>query len=391
MPCIGVSIASGVTLHNDEPSDNRANRGSIFVCGIDAPPCVSERADATLCWTGVVRAALLSFPETERCGELVGVADVGEEEGRGMATLATRASVAALLPPRPRNGHKGTFGTALICAGSSDYWGAPLLSARGALRAGAGIVAVAVPPALRVAVASTLPEATMPSLGDSPLTHDGCLSGAAANCLLSGAAQRRVRAVLVGPGTKDAVPFLRSYLANPLAAALPLVVDADGLTALPALGAEWWRLLPRDTILTPHPGEMERLCAGDSETAVRAIGAMTCEERLRLAARCAARWRAVVLLKGAFTVIAAPDGAVCVLPFASPALAIGGSGDVLAGVIVALRCQQQVSAFDAAVVGGFLHGTAGLQLEAERGDSGVLAHELAELIPAARQRLLNAE
>jgi hydroxyethylthiazole kinase-like uncharacterized protein yjeF len=387
-----VSISSGgasLLSHSSAESTRSNKRALPFVCSVDAPPCIAERADITLVWSGVVHAALLTFPTAERCGELIAVGDASGDE-HGLATLATRASVCALLPPRPRNGHKGTFGTALICAGSNDYWGAPLLSARGALRAGAGIVALAVPPVLRVAIATTLPEATMPSLGDAGLTHDGCLSASAADHLLRDAAQRRVRAVLIGPGTKNAVPFLRAYLANPLAASLPLVLDADGLTALPAVSAEWWQLLPRDTVLTPHPGEMERLCASDPNAATKSsIGLLTCEERMRLAMRCAARWRVVLLLKGAFTVIAAPDGAVCVLPFASPALAIGGSGDVLAGVIVALRCQQpSASAFNAAVAGGFLHGTAGVLLEAERGASGVLAHELAERVPNARQLLL---
>lgn len=386
----GAALKAAAAVGDDGEEVGSQDGSALSLYAIDAPSAFGAHTDATLALGGAVHAALLTFPAAGALGELLAVPD-SEGESAGVALLPTHALVRALLPPRPLNGHKGTFGTLLICAGSNDYWGAPLLSARGALRAGAGIVALAVPPALRVAAATALPEATMPALthehGERDGLVDGCLSGKAAHHLLGEAKRRRVRAVLVGPGMKEAEHFLRAYLAHDEAKRLPLVLDADALNALPSLARDWWTVLPRDTVLTPHPGEMERLCSDAPAPTV--IATMTCEERMALAAACAQKWRAVVLLKGAFTVIAAPDGAVRVLPFASPALAIGGSGDVLAGVIAALRCQG-ASAFDAAVGGAHLHGTAGQLMEAMHGASGVLAHELAERIPAARLATLNS-
>ncbi|MFN2185020.1 MAG: NAD(P)H-hydrate dehydratase, partial [Anaerolineae bacterium] len=155
----------------------------------------------------------------------------------------------------------------------------------------------------------------------------------------------------------------------------PLVIDADGLNAL-AAAEEWWKVLPPGTILTPHPGEMARLM-GDDATASDVQA-----DRHRLAQRMAARWNAVVVLKGAFTVVADPDGRVVILPFANPALATAGSGDVLSGTIVGLRAQG-MEAFEAAVAGAYLHGLAGELARSDLGDMGVVAGDLPPRLPQA--------
>jgi len=131
----------------------------------------------------------------------------------------------------------------------------------------------------------------------------------------------------------------------------PLVIDADGLNALSSAG-EWWRWLPQETIITPHPGEMSRLTGG--ELSVREIQS----DRECVALRMAAKWGTVLILKGAFTVVASPSGRVMVMPFANPGLATAGSGDVLAGAVVGLRAQG-MGAFEAAVAwpGSSLDGT----------------------------------
>jgi NAD(P)H-hydrate epimerase len=157
------------------------------------------------------------------------------------------------------------------------------------------------------------------------------------------------------------------------------VVDADGLNAL-ALAQEWWNKLPAGTILTPHPGEMARLM-GDGTTA-KEIQA----DREALAERMAARWEAVVVLKGALTVVASPDGRVMVLPFANPALATAGSGDVLAGAIVGLRAQGLLP-FEAAVAGAYVHGLAGTLVREDLGDMGVSAGDLPRRMPLALRRI----
>ena len=182
-------------------------------------------------------------------------------------------------------------------------------------------------------------------------------------------------ALLVGPGLGQAdstAAFLRGLLAE--ANSLPpLIFDADALNIL-AKEKQWWNLLPPNCILTPHPGEMARL-TGKSSAEVQAA-------RLEMAGRTAVKWNQIVLLKGAHTVIAAPDGQTMVLPFANPALAKGGSGDVLAGAIVALRAQG-LGAFEAAVAGGYLHGLAGELAREQLGATAVVAGDLVGFLPMA--------
>jgi NAD(P)H-hydrate epimerase len=154
-------------------------------------------------------------------------------------------------------------------------------------------------------------------------------------------------------------------------------LDADALNAL-AQSEHWHEHLPPQAVLTPHPGEMARLC-GSSTAEVQA-------DRIGVARDKAAVWNAVVVLKGAYTVVAAPDGREVVLPFANPALATAGSGDVLAGAIVGALAQG-LTPFEAAVVGGYLHGLAGELARQELGDAGVVASDLLSRLPIAIRQL----
>jgi NAD(P)H-hydrate epimerase len=157
----------------------------------------------------------------------------------------------------------------------------------------------------------------------------------------------------------------------------PLIFDADALNILAAQEA-WWQLLPYDCILTPHPGEMARLM----KSTVKEVQA----RRLEIAAEMAVQWSQVILLKGAHTVIAAPDGRVMVMPFANPALAKAGSGDVLAGIIVSLRAQG-LDAFEAAIAGAYLHGLAGELARENLGAAAVIAGDLVGFLPVALREL----
>jgi NAD(P)H-hydrate epimerase len=159
----------------------------------------------------------------------------------------------------------------------------------------------------------------------------------------------------------------------------PLIVDADGLNAL-AKADRWWKALPSGTILTPHPGEMARLM-GEGTTAQNVQA-----DREGVARIMAEEWGTVVVLKGAFTVVAAPDGRVVVVPFANPGLATAGSGDVLAGAIAGFRAQG-LGAFEAAVSGAYLHGLAGELVRADLGDMGMVAGDLPSRLPLALRRL----
>jgi NAD(P)H-hydrate epimerase len=342
------------------------------------------KADLTVTFAGPKRGHF-RFPGAAACGELV-IADIGissalPEVAAAPLDLATPALVRAWLPPRPPDGHKGTFGTAFIVAGSDRYWGAPGLAARGAFRVGAGLVALGVPPHLRPVLAGQLPEATYP-----PLPDRGVLAEASARIVRESAAG--TSALLVGPGLGEAGAFMETLFPRPATGAgsgaahlPPLVVDADGLNLLAGMG-DWSRRLPDGSILTPHPGEMARLM-GMKLSEVREA------DRVELARSKAAAWGHIVVLKGAYTVVAAPDGRSALLPFANPLLAVGGSGDVLAGAIVGLLAQG-VAPYEAAVLGGYLHAAAGQAAAGQFGDVGLLASELADWLPVARARLLEA-
>jgi len=389
-----LSVAAPPAAPEDAPALDDRPRLPVVVavdcpsglnCDSGALDPLAVPADLTVTFAGPKRGHF-RFPGAVACGELV-VADIDIDPqlpavSGVMLALATADQARALLPARPRDGHKGTFGTALIAAGSIRYWGAPALAARGAFRGGAGLVTLAVPQRLRPALAGQFPEATYPAVTDTDT-----LGVATANLLLSSLAA--YSALLVGPGLGEAASFMSALLdglRNPAdgATAPPLIVDADGLNLLAAL-ADWPERLPPNTILTPHPGEMARLVG-------RPLPAVRDEERVELARECAAKWGHVVLLKGAYTVVAAPpesgsgSGRATLLPFANPLLAVAGSGDVLSGVIVALLAQG-MKPYEAAVLGGYLHGAAG-QLAADYwGNAGLLASELADWVSHVRRAL----
>lgn len=335
-------------------------------------------ADLTVTFAAPKRGHFL-FPGASACGELV-VADIGLDGQKNFIlretpmSVATRAEVRQWLPKRPLDGHKGSFGRVLIAAGSIQYRGAPILSARGAFRAGAGLVAVATPAVVKPSVVSQLPEATFPIISGSE-----ALDNTSAITLLERI--HDYKAILVGPGLSqldDAEVFVMKLLTDLPQNAPPLILDADALNLLGRRG-DWLHLLPPQVILTPHPGEMARLMDKPVED-VRKLN------RLQLAQQKAVEWKCIVLLKGANTVVAAPDGRVVLIPFANPVLAVAGSGDVLGGVLVALL-GQGVPLFEATILAAYLHGAAGQLASQTSGQIGLLASEIADFIPQAIQHL----
>jgi NAD(P)H-hydrate epimerase len=283
--------------------------------------------------------------------------------------IATAAKVAGMIPSRPVSAHKGTFGTALLVAGSINYSGAAILAAQAAGRAGAGLVSMAPPKTIHPFIASQLAEATYWPLPD----NDGTVAPSAVHVLKE--RFDRTTALLVGPGlghTDSTTIFLKELLAQGDSLP-PLILDADALNIL-AQQSNWWSLLPLDCILTPHPGEMARLM----DSTIQEVQA----NRIELAQKMAAKWQQVILLKGAHTVIAAPHGRAMVMPFATPALAKAGSGDVLAGTIVGLRAQG-IPPFEAAVTGAYLHGLAGEFAGERLGPTAVIAGDLIQYLPPA--------
>lgn len=363
--------------------DRRADRP--FIVAVDGPSGLdfdsgmldeaAIPADLTITFAHP-KVGHFRFPGAAAVGELL-IADIGTDpalaEGITLE-LVTPETVRAWLPYRPLDAHKGTFGRALIVAGSVNYTGAACLAGTAAVRAGAGLVTLALPAAIHTAVASHLLEATY-----LPLPHDGgFLSPEAAGVLLEHL--QGYDALLLGPGlgrTRGTEAFVRTLLESGRGVLPPPVIDADALNIL--AGVEGWvGMVPAGTVLTPHPGEMARL-TGHSTGEIQA-------ERVAIARAYAALWNMVVVLKGAYTVVAAPDGRTALEPFANPGLATAGTGDVLAGTIVALRAQG-MDAFEAAVAGAYLHGLAGELARAEVGVAGMAAGDVLARLAQAWQRL----
>jgi NAD(P)H-hydrate epimerase len=300
------------------------------------------------------------------------------------ATLLDDDIVAELLPERPARGHKGTFGKVLVIAGSLDYAGAALLVCRAAGRSGAGLVTLAVPESLQPLFAAKVVEATTMGLPEDDVEEIEPVDA------IARVLDHDHDAIVLGPGlrpglaTAELVQALLTVPEDPTPA--PIVLDAEALRSLATLD-RWWEGIHRAAVLTPHAGEFGRLRAGAGVEAGTDGDLSGDDEARAQAARAAAgAWRQVVVLKGARTVIAAPDGQVAVAPFENPALATGGTGDVLAGAIGALLAQG-LPPFDAARVGVYLHGLAGEMVRERLGDAGLLASDLPDPIPLARRRL----
>jgi NAD(P)H-hydrate epimerase len=347
----------------DMPSGLSADHGTI------EGPAVAATATVTL---GLPKPGLLLHPAAGLAGRLW-LADIGIPPQIPaslplLANVTTAADAAGWLTPRDPAAHKGTYGHALIVAGSSGMAGAALLAARGALRAGAGLVTVALPASLAPAHLDGLPEAMLLPLPDAGL---GALGTDALEALLE--QLPRFQALAVGPGLSrrpGTAVLVRGLLAR---AALPLLVDADALAACADLDGPLAPGAPA-TVLTPHPGELARLTG---TTVAQVQG-----DRLGAARAAATRFGAVVVLKGARTVTATPGGEAWVNLSGNPAMAAGGMGDVLAGMVAA-HLARGMAALPAALLGVHLHGLAADRLAARRGPWGILAAEVADESPAA--------
>lgn len=323
------------------------------------------------------------MPETRPVGFRPHDTPVADVAPPPAPVLDDRAA-AALLPARPARGHKGTFGKLLVIAGSLDYAGAALLVSRAAGRAGAGLVTLAVPESLQPLFAAKIVEATTMALPEDDV-EEVDPEPALARIL-----DHEHDAIVLGPGlrpglaTRELVRELLALPADPPPA--PIVLDAEALRSMATLG-EWWVDVARHCVLTPHPGEFARLRAGAGLDPA-ADGDLAEDDAARLAAAtdAAVRWKQVVVLKGAHTVIAEPDGTATTVGFENPALATGGTGDVLSGVIGGLLAQG-MAASAAARLGVYLHGLAGDLVRERLGDAGLLASDLPDLIPIVRKRL----
>ena len=346
--------------------------------GLDAdtgqPLGAAVHADVTVT-LGLPKLGLALEPGRTLAGRVVvariGIADAAPGAGAA-AELLTRAGAGRRLPARPPDAHKGSFGHVLVAAGSLGKSGAAALAVQGALRAGAGLVTLACPAGLHPILAVKCTEAMTAPVAD---TEEHAFAAAAEEAILALARERDVLAL--GPGIGRAAETCSLVRGLVKRLEKPLVLDADGLFALGSdPGALKARRAP--TIVTPHPGEAARLLG--------IAGADVNRDRPSAARRLAERTGAVVLLKGAASVVATADGRMRINPTGGPALGTGGTGDVLTGVVAALLAQG-LDAFEAAALGAFVHGFAGDRIAGRSGSAGLLAGELAEELPPAMEEL----
>jgi NAD(P)H-hydrate epimerase len=367
----------------DLPSGLDANRA--------APIGPHVRADLTVTFAAPKVAHVLP-PAATAVGELVVadlgipprlIADVAEPGGR--LSLLVGEELAGWLPPRDAESHKGTYGHALIVAGSPGKAGAAILAARAAVRAGAGLVTAAVPePILDTVDLGSLESMTLalPMVKKSTTTAtaewvtDGpLLVGQSVAAVLKAAGGKA--ALALGPGLgegPEVVTFVRQVV---MAAELPLVLDADGINAFAGY-ADSLSLRKTPTVLTPHPGELGRLLG----ISMRDIQA----DRLAAVRRAAEVTGAVVVLKGSRTLIAEPGGDVWINPTGNPGMATGGSGDVLTGLTAGLIAQCEAYGLevrDAVLLAVYLHGLAGDLAAAEKGENALAAGDLVDFLGAA--------
>lgn len=335
------------------------------------------RATATVTF-GYPKPGLVLHPAARYVGRLW-VGDIGfppqtDTLVAGDMQVTTAGDLDPLLAPRDPESHKGSFGHVLLVAGSRGLVGAAVLAARGALRAGAGLVTAALPSSVAPPLLSGLPEVMLLPFPDAVAPD----SGHDAAKLVLGQLSR-VSALAVGPGLSRSDGAAR--LVRELCAAdLPLLMDADALHALAAAGPQAISRRGLPAVLTPHPGELSRL-----------IGISTAEvqdDRIGAARACAVRYNAVVVLKGSRTVVAAPVGPLWINPTGNSAMAAAGMGDVLTGVISA-HLARGLTPVAAALLGVYLHGLAGDLARADTGPWGILASEVADRVPAAVRSLGN--
>ena len=378
-----VDALAGTGFHGDLEGDllracRLLNDSEKYIVAVDVPTgvnadngSVSEnavRADKTVTMA-LLKTGLLLYPGREYCGDIE-LADIGMpakmvEECASKKYRLTDDIVRELLPLRKAYAHKGDAGRAVICAGSPGFTGAAALSSYAAVKAGAGLVALYTPLSSRDVLAGKLTEVMVHGLLER---MPGILGGGATGDVVKNANAADVLAIGPGLGTSESTQqVVRDIL---LQVQTPVVIDADALTALQG----HTEILTK--VLTPHPGEMARLIGKE----ISEINA----DRINIAAQYAQEWNAVLVLKGAPTVIACPDGTVYVNSTGSSALATGGSGDVLTGIIAGLAAQE-ITLQEAAVCGVYLHGKAA---DISGIDIGLAAGELAQFLPEARCEVL---
>ncbi|MFO0701470.1 MAG: NAD(P)H-hydrate dehydratase [Nitrospira sp.] len=353
----------------DVPSGLHADTGTAF----------GQAVRATLTVTfGLPKVGLYQNQGIDLSGDInlvdIGIPPSYVDDLESRVALITPEWVQQCLPRRDRSGHKGTYGHAGIIAGSVGKTGAAAMAGQAALRVGAGLVTVATPSSVNdILEAKLLEVMTVPM----PETKARTFSRAALDRLLAFMATRD--AVAIGPGLSTHPETVELVQALTARLDRPSVLDADALNALTGRTAIL-ASCKTPPIITPHPGEMARL---ESEATPQTVN----RDRIGTATRFARERGLFVLLKGARTVIARPDGAVAICPTGNPGMATAGTGDVLTGMVVGLLAQGLPS-WEAACTATYLHGVAGDLAASGKGEIGMIAGDLLDQIPCALNRIL---
>ncbi|MDD2401077.1 MAG: NAD(P)H-hydrate dehydratase [Clostridia bacterium] len=355
-PVLAIDVPTGVDADNGQVRD----------------VCIKAQSTVTFAWA---KRGLILYPARKYVGQLI-VADISLPK-EGLALLdreeyyVDKEFVLNLLPERDVEGYKNTFGHALVIAGSKGMMGAAFLTSKGVLRSGAGMVTACLPESLADLFDLALPEALTKGVTETDEKGISSLAWQQIKQYIKGK-----KAIVFGPGvgtSKDIFELLKQLLT----VKIPIVLDADGLNAL----SKDMEILENDhgpIILTPHPGEMARLLG----TTVANIQ----ENRVEVAIQVATTFKVIVVLKGAGTIIASPEGQLYINSTGCSALATAGSGDVLAGTIGGLLAQG-LNPVEAAVLGVYLHGLTGELVAEEKGLRGVMAGDIVEALPLSIKRL----
>jgi NAD(P)H-hydrate epimerase len=360
-PVLSVDIPSGLHTDTGKP------------CGV----CIAATVTATFAFPKIGH---IQFPGAEYVGDLhvidIGIPPYIARQTGPRQHLMTPAAIRQMLKPRPADMHKGGAGHLLIAAGAPGKTGAAAMSALSAMRAGAGLVTLGVPESLNPVLEPQVLEPMTIGLKETP---NGALSDDAADAILELLSDKRCLALGPGIGTDPATARLAHRLVQE--SPVPVVVDADGLNNL-ALEPEILINAHSPVILTPHPGEMARLI-NQTPKDVQA-------DRVGYARRFAESYKVHLILKGARTVIAHPDGHTHINPTGNPGMASGGMGDVLTGLISSFICQGYPPE-TAAQIGVFLHGAAADDLARSMGPFGYMASDVMNQLPMTIKHLMRED
>jgi ADP-dependent NAD(P)H-hydrate dehydratase / NAD(P)H-hydrate epimerase len=361
VPTVAVDIASGVN----------SDTGAIMGLAIKASLTVTF---------GFAKFGHVSYPGAGQCGGLrivdIGFAPRAIEEIAPRGRFLERADLQHLIRVRPINSHKGMYGHPLVIAGGRGKSGAVLLASRAALRVGTGLVTAAVPESIQPIVAAGQAELMTEPIADRDGHFDGAHAPDALKMLLDGK-----NAIIVGPGigvSDDTKRLIEWLISDASERERAMLIDADGLNVVAALGCDTLKRARGPVVLTPHPGEASRLL-GIPTAAIN-------DDRVSAARTLAARTGATVLIKGARSVIASPDGDVFVNSTGNPGMSTPGMGDALSGIVGALL-GQHLRPLDALALGVFLHGYAADRVAARMGRVGYIAGDLIDELPAALEAL----